>query len=175
MTPSNLAQGSHQVKKTMQVSKTSGKYSNGKMEPDNLSLTALWATTLCRSSKLLRIWQVLMKFYLILSLYIALLCGHMQCSICAFQPNPLLWETCPYLELFCRFWCNYLCVCKKFFIAVLTWRFGDLNIFFTWWDPWARSKRVAIAHSQFYNLYQYKHFFTFVIAYKYGADFWQTW
>ena len=32
-------------------------------KPDNLSLTALWATTLCRSLKLLRIWQVLTKFY----------------------------------------------------------------------------------------------------------------
>ena len=32
--------------------------------PDNLSLTALKATTLCRSPKLLRIWQVLTKFYL---------------------------------------------------------------------------------------------------------------
>ena len=24
--------------------------------------------------------------------------------------------------------------------------------FFAWWDPWARSKRVAIAHLQLYNL-----------------------
>ena len=36
----------------------------------------------------------------------------------------------------------------------LNWFFVDLYsyvLFFAWWDPWARSKRVAIAHSQLYS------------------------
>ena len=36
-----------------------------------------------------------------------------------FSPTPLLWQTCPYLELYCRFWCNYLCAWKKNFFPLL--------------------------------------------------------
>ena len=40
----------------------------------------------------------------------------------------------------------------NFSIAVLTWLFRNLhNFFLAWWDPWARSKRVAIVHLQFFN------------------------
>ena len=68
---------------------------------------------------------------------------------------------------------------KNFSIAVLTWLFGDFDsFFFAWWDPWARSKRVATAHLQLCDLWictSVDNFFVFVIALKYGADFWRTW
>ena len=70
---------------------------------------------------------------------------------------------------------------KEFFhcCACLTfWRLSWFFFFFAWWGPWAGSRRVAMAHLQLCDQWictSVDNFFVFVIALKYGADFWHTW
>ena len=76
--------------------------------------------------------------------------------------------------------CKTLVKKKKIFFPLLCLPdfLETFIVFFAWWDPWARSKRVAIAHLQLCDLWictSVDNFFVFVIALKYGADFWQTW